>query len=134
MSSGKVKGQELLHEQGRTDFVSGEVVLDDLLALPGMRDAVDAGPRANAEMDRVYAESLSAIRHAGQLTQQQVAERLGIGQAAVSRIESRGDLLLSTLSDYLEAAGATNSRIVVTLHGVEVELELRTLRNQASHA
>jgi len=120
------------YEQDATEFVSGDVVLNDLLGLPGMRDAVDAGLRANAEMDRVYAESLGAVRRAGQLTQDQVAKRLGVGQAAVSRIESRDDLLLSTLSEYLEAAGATDSRIVVTLRGIEVELDLRVLRKQNS--
>lgn len=115
-------------EQEQPEFVSGDTVLDSLLDLPGMDDAVNAGLRANAEMDRAYAENLAAIRKAGQMTQAQVAKRLGVGQAAVSRIESRDDLLLSTLSEYLEAAGATDSRIVVRLHGVEVELDLRSLR------
>jgi len=141
MSKAKVKDrrkdpstQDLPQEQESGAFVSGDVVLDDLLGLPGMQDAVEAGLHANAEMDRVYAETLSAIRRAGQLTQEQVAKRLGVGQAAVSRIESRDDLLLSTLSEYLEAAGATNSRIVATLHGIEVELDLRILRKQDSTA
>lgn len=124
--------QDLQHEQETPAFVSGDAVLDDLLGLPGMSDAVQAGLKANAEMDRVYAETLGAIRRAGQLTQEQVAKRLGVGQAAVSRIESRDDLLLSTLSEYLEAAGATNSRIVATLRGIEVELDLRVLRKQDS--
>lgn len=139
MSKAKVKdrrkgpsNQDLQHEQVAPAFVSGDVVLDDLLQLPGMNEAVEAGLKANAEMDRVYAETLSAIRRAGQLTQEQVAKRLGVGQAAVSRIESRDDLLLSTLSEYLEAAGATNSRIVATLRGIEVELDLRILRKQDS--
>ena len=117
-------------KQEQIEFVSGDAVLDDLLAMPGMKAAVDAGVRANAEMDRVYAENLAAIRKAGQMTQVQVAERLGVGQAAVSRIEARDDLLLSTLSEYLEAAGATDPRIVVTLHGIQVELDLRELRER----
>jgi hypothetical protein len=41
-----------------------------------------------------------------QLTQVEVARRLAVGQAAVSRMENRGDMLLSTLYDYLTATGA----------------------------
>ena len=40
-------------------------------------------------------------------TQVQMAEYLGIDQANVSRIEQRTDLLLSTLSSYVEASGGT---------------------------
>ena len=116
-------------ENEQPEFVSGDEILESVLEMPGMQAAVDAGLRANAEMDRAYAENLAAIRKAGQMTQAQVAKKLGVGQAAVSRIESRDDLLLSTLSEYLEAAGATDSRIVVTLHGIEVELDLRSLRH-----
>jgi transcriptional regulator with XRE-family HTH domain len=50
-------------------------------------------------MDRAYAMNLAMIRKAAQLTQVEVAKRLGVGQAAVSRMESRGDMLLSTLYD-----------------------------------
>lgn len=127
MSRTKAKGSRS-PEQEQPEFVSGDAILESVLELPGMQDAVNAGLRANAEMDRAYAENLAAIRKAGQMTQAQVAKKLGVGQAAVSRIESRDDLLLSTLSEYLEAAGATDSRIVVTLHGIEVELDLRSLR------
>jgi transcriptional regulator with XRE-family HTH domain len=37
------------------------------------------------------------IRKAAQLTQAEVARKLGVGQAAVSRLEGREDMLLSTL-------------------------------------
>jgi len=57
-----------------------------------------------------------------------VAKRLGVGLAAVSRIESRGDMLLSTLYDYLTAAGADAASIVVTVHGRRIELDLGSLR------
>ena len=39
-------------------------------------------------MDRVYAMNLAMIRKAAQLTQVEVARRLGVGQAAVSRMEN----------------------------------------------
>ena len=49
--------------------------------------------------------SLRQLRKAREKTQAQVAEYLGIDQANVSRIEQRTDLLLSTLSNYVEASG-----------------------------
>jgi len=49
--------------------------------------------------------SLRDLRKARKWTQVRVAEKLGIKQENVSRIEKRSDLLISTLSDYLEAMG-----------------------------
>jgi len=50
-------------------------------------------------------KSLRDLRHALALTQESLAEALGIGQESVSRIEKRSDLLLSTLRSYVEAMG-----------------------------
>ena len=105
-------------------FVEGEAVLDELLAEPGMRKAVDLIHEGTAHMDRVYAEGLAEIRKLATQTQAGLAERMGVKQAAVSRIESRDDLLLSTLAEYAAAAGATNGRIVFHINGVDVELSL----------
>ncbi len=49
--------------------------------------------------------SLAELRKALKLTQVDVAKRLGKGQEAVSRIEQREDLLLSTLSGYVASLG-----------------------------
>ena len=49
--------------------------------------------------------SLRDLRRALQLTQADVAETLGKGQDEVSRIEQRGDLLLSTLHGYVRSLG-----------------------------
>lgn len=64
--------------------------------LPGGRNAVDGhiGLR------------LREIRKLAGLTQAQVAERLQIVQSAVTRLESRKDIHVSTLRDYLSAVGA----------------------------
>jgi predicted transcriptional regulator len=70
------------------------------------------------------------IGKAAQLTQVEVAKRLGVGQAAVSRMESRGDILLSTLYDYLTAIAS----IVVTVHGRRIELDLGSLRGRRETA
>ena len=69
--------------------------------------------------------SLRDLRHALTLTQERMAETLGIGQDGVSRLEKRSDLLLSTLRTYIEAMGGQLSLIAefpdrepVTLSGL----------------
>ena len=49
--------------------------------------------------------TLRDIRKAHQLTQEHMAEILGVGQDSVSRLEKRTDLLLSTLRSYINAMG-----------------------------
>lgn len=49
--------------------------------------------------------TLQDLRKARELTQERLAERLGIGQENVSRLEKRTDPLLSTLSSYVAAMG-----------------------------
>ena len=63
--------------------------------------------RVEAEADRLHAEYLTLrdLRKAKALTQEQVAEALGIRQATVAQLEKRSDLLLSTLRGYVEAMG-----------------------------
>jgi len=49
--------------------------------------------------------SLQDLRKARKRTQVHVAKELGIKQENVSRIEKRADLLISTLTGYVEAMG-----------------------------
>src|SRR5687767_6467478 len=49
--------------------------------------------------------SLQELRKAMAVTQVQVAKSLGKRQDEISRIEQRGDLLLSTLRDYVQSLG-----------------------------
>jgi DNA-directed RNA polymerase specialized sigma subunit len=49
--------------------------------------------------------TLRALRKALDLTQLEVSAKLHINQEAVSRLERRSDLLISTLSSYIEAMG-----------------------------
>ena len=55
--------------------------------------------------------TLRELREARRLTQVSVARELGIGQDAVSRLEQRSDLLLSTLRKTVEAMGGNLSLI-----------------------
>ncbi|MGH7589503.1 MAG: helix-turn-helix domain-containing protein [Gemmatimonadota bacterium] len=55
---------------------------------------------------RPASTTLAEARARAGLTQTEVAERLGIGQSDVSKLERRGDVRLSTLRDYARAIGA----------------------------
>ena len=110
-------------------FVRGNERLDELLADPQLAAGVAAAHADAEEMDRVYAMNLAMIRKAAQMTQVDVARKLGVGQGVVSRLEHRDDMLLSTLYDYLMATGADSAGIVVTVHGRRVELDLARLRS-----
>lgn len=56
--------------------------------------------------------ALQQLRKARKLTQKQMARALRIGQDSVSRLESRSDLLISTLQSYVEAMGGELKIIV----------------------
>lgn len=108
----------------RSRFVRGNAKVERLLGDPRRAEAAE---RINAEMDeidRVYLDTLAKVREAGKLTQAQLAAELGVTQGAVSQMERRGDMLLSTLRGYLTAVGAENPRILVTVDGVDMELAL----------
>lgn len=48
---------------------------------------------------------LADLRRALDLTQATMAETLGVGQAEVSKIEKRADILVSTLRRFIDAMG-----------------------------
>lgn len=50
---------------------------------------------------------LEKLRSARELTQTDMAELLGVNQSAVSKIERRSDMYLSTLRSYVAAMGGT---------------------------
>ena len=80
----------------------GKTLKDRLRKLPAARRA-----KIEARADELFAEemSLKDLRKARQLTQQRMAELLGIGQEGISRIEKRSDLLISTLRNYVARMG-----------------------------
>ena len=68
---------------------------------PARRKKVEARTAALIEDEK----SLCDLRRALALTQEKMAEELGIGQDGISRLEKRSDLLISTLRGYVEAMG-----------------------------
>ena len=56
--------------------------------------------------------SLRDLRKAQALTQQRMAELLGIGQDGISRLEKRSDLLISTLRNYVARMGGRLELVV----------------------
>ena len=104
----------------------GNARLAALLADPGRAQRVSEIRDQMHDDDRAYAMNLALIRHAADLTQVELARRLGVGQAAVSKVERQHDLLLSTLSSYVAAAGA-HARIVVTVGDRDLEFDLAAL-------
>jgi len=79
------------------------IPVDDVLKKlpPEEQRAIEARAR---ELVAEYL-TLQDLRKARALTQERMAELLGINQENVSRIEKRTDLLLSTLSSYVAAMG-----------------------------
>jgi transcriptional regulator with XRE-family HTH domain len=84
--------------------------LDRVLAeLPAAR-------RAKIERRAAELATLKDLRRAGRRTQADLAATLGVGQDTISRLERRGDMLLSTLRRYVEGIGGT-LELVVRLPG-----------------
>ena len=81
------------------------VSLDDMLA----KLAPERRRRIEERAAELIAEemTLRELREARRLTQVSVARELGIRQDAVSRLEQRSDLLLSTLRRTVEAMGGS---------------------------
>src|SRR5258708_34918867 len=79
--------------------------LDQIIeSLPADRRA-----KVTARTRKLIAEevALRHLRQARDLTQQSMANLLHIDQAGISKIESRTDMLLSTLRSYVEAMGGS---------------------------
>jgi len=68
------------------------------------------GPRKDLRI------GLATLRGAQELTQAEVADRAHIDQGEVSRLEARGDCLVSTLERYAKAIGGT-LKLVVEIDG-----------------
>ena len=97
-----------------------------------LRDQVIARPEAVERLASLRKETLAEIdlfnmRRALDLSQTDVAEGLGISQAAVSQLEHSEDLKLSTLRRYLSRLGAQLRLVAV----FEEDGEERSVQFQA---
>ena len=114
-------------------FVRGNDRLERMLADPATAERVEAILTEGDELDRIYAMNLAMVRKAGELTQAEIAHRLGTDQGNVSRLERQEDMLLSTLASYLSATGAVDVAITMTVNGRRVELSLVDLQSTGKH-
>jgi DNA-binding transcriptional regulator YiaG len=67
-------------------------------------------PESQARMDATTARlsremDLAEMRRALKLSQEELAETLNVGQAAVAKLEKRADMYVSTLRRFIEAMG-----------------------------
>jgi len=104
-------------------------------------------PEARAEVERRVKASieempLMELRAARELTQESIASVLGIKQAAVSRLERRADMYVSTLSKFVEAMGGKleiravfpDGSVILNQFAEEIETAQSTNRKStASH-
>lgn len=73
-----------------------------------LRNKMSPQARARSEAaarETIQALPLAELRDAQNITQVELARRLNIDQSAVSKIEHRTDMYLSTLSDVIRAMG-----------------------------
>ena len=110
-----------------SEFSSGDARVSALRSRPDLAPAVAARRARLRQADREHAIGLATVRNAARLTQAELATVLGVGQAAVAKMERRPDLLLSTLRSYINGAGG-HARLVVDFPDGDrrVELDLDT--------
>jgi transcriptional regulator with XRE-family HTH domain len=90
----------------------------------------NARERARALAAKYRAEmTLDEVREARAMTQQHLAELLGINQAAVSKMERRADMYVSTLRDMIRAMGGQLEIVAKFPEGAVRIGQFKTLRN-----
>jgi len=94
---------------------------------PNLRSTFDRVVRlvlSGGRTEPPSAVRLAELRHLLGVSQEELASRAGVGQANISRIESRGDLKVSTLARIVEALGGSLSIRARLPDGSERELEV----------
>ena len=85
----------------------------------------DAKERARLKaVTIILSNRLAQLRKEMGLTQTELADRLDIKQAAISRLERRADIKVSNLIRYLEGLGGTNIRLLADIDGKRRRISL----------
>lgn len=98
----------------------GRTLSNKLTTLPAARRKAIEGRAADLIAEEM---SLRELRRALGRTQVKVAQDLGIGQEAVSKLETRTDMLLSTLARYVGKAGGRLTLVAEFPHRKPVKLK-----------
>jgi len=102
----------------------GRNIDEVIAALPKeRRSRINSAARQMAGEMVAHADSLTAVRKAFKKTQVEIGEKLGLPQNAVSQLEKREDMLLSTLVRYVGALGGELKFVIQLKDGSEVVLE-----------
>lgn len=112
--------------QPDSGFVDGTDAVEALLAEPEIAEFIEAERPAREAMNRAFQMNLATIRKAAELTQAEIAATLGYDVSAVTKLEGRDNLMLTTLAKYLNAAGVDTAAIVVTVKGQRFEFDLES--------
>ncbi|MBP5957870.1 hypothetical protein PS718_03549 [Pseudomonas fluorescens] len=84
-------------------------------------------PEARARADSIYEQHikempLNELRQAKALSQATLAETLHVNQAAISKMERRTDMYISTLRNYIRAMGG-ELEIIATFPDGQIKIE-----------
>lgn len=111
-----------------TRFIRGDDRIARMSNDPDLVPRIQVAREAMDEADRIYVRGLTGLRQAANRTQTELAAALGVTQGAVSKLENREDLLLSTLNNYVEALGG-HARVIVDFgNGQTADIALDALR------
>lgn len=109
-----------------SEFAPADDVFAALESIPGINDDLPQREAAREQMEREHRIGLATIRQVAALTQAEVAEKMGVRQTSVSRLEARPDMLLSTMKAYFDAVGA-EATITIRVGDVEHRVSLDEL-------
>lgn len=84
---------------------------------PDRREAFEVA--AKEQREQRVGELIAAIRRHTNLTQKQVATRLGVSQAAISKMEAADDMQLGTLQRLI---GVLGGRVVIHMPTGDIQL------------
>ena len=102
----------------------GRNIEEIIAGLPKVRRSrIEKASRRMAREMVAYADSLAEVRRAFSKTQTEVGAGLGMPQNAVSQLERRKDMRLSTLVRYVDALGGKLALIIRLKDGSELVLD-----------